>query len=78
MTGIGPLAVLKGVKALVLAADYLKDTHTLTAVPLFVDIKVGSSERTAVRLEITATAIPGAVAAAAPPAKATAAAAQAK
>ena len=54
VTGIGPSAVLKAVKALALVADYVKDDKlTVSTVPRFVDMRLGEgadSERTAVRL----------------------------
>ena len=60
VTGIGPASVLKATKSLALAADYLaSDGYTgVTAVPRFVDMKLGSgddSERTAVRFLVAAT-----------------------
>ena len=70
VTGIGPLAVLKNVKAFATAAEYLKESHTLTAVPQFVDLPAGEETRTGVRMQITAVPIPGGVVSKAPPKKA--------
>jgi stage V sporulation protein SpoVS len=52
-TGIGPGAVLKIVKAIALAREYVKDTHLdIYAAPHFVDLKVAEEERTGVCFDI--------------------------
>ena len=53
-SGIGPLSVLKAVKALSLASTYLADTHAIACAPRFVDMKMGDAERTGIRFVISA------------------------
>jgi stage V sporulation protein SpoVS len=60
VTGIGPTAVLKGIKALALAEAYVRDTHTIACVPRFIDMRMGDADRTGVRFTVFATPHAGA------------------
>ncbi len=53
VTGVGPHAVLRMTKGLALARSYVKDDGLdLSALPRFVDLKLGDEERTGVSLDI--------------------------